>query len=62
MSARQPIYVTQPELPPLDEFLPYLQQIWDSRVLTNGGPFHRQLNFALGQLLGHIFQRQVGGG
>ena len=36
MSARQPIYVTQPELPPLDEFLPYLQQIWDSRVLTNG--------------------------
>src|SRR5438046_7265858 len=52
MSARQPIYVTQPELPPLDEFLPYLQQIWDSRVLTNGGPFHRQLEAALCEFLG----------
>src|SRR5437762_9642207 len=52
MSARQPIYVTQPELPPLDEFLPYLQQIWDSRVLTNGGPFHRQLEAALCEFFG----------
>lgn len=36
------IYVTRPYLPPIDEFLPMLRQIWDSRVLTNNGPFHQQ--------------------
>lgn len=36
-------YVTQPFLPPLDEFLPYLEKIWSNKVLTNGGPFHEQL-------------------
>lgn len=49
---RENIYVTQPHLPPLDEFLPYLQQIWDSRVLTNGGPFHQQFERALCEYLG----------
>ena len=47
-----PIYVTQPELPPLDELVPLLQQIWDSRMLTNGGPFHQQFEQALCQYLG----------
>jgi dTDP-4-amino-4,6-dideoxygalactose transaminase len=47
-----PIYVTQPYLPPLQEFIPYLEKIWDSRVLTNKGPFHRQLEQALGEYLG----------
>lgn len=42
-----PLYVTQPDLPPLDEFIPLLRQIWDSKVLTNGGPFHCQLEQAL---------------
>lgn len=48
----KPIFVTQPHLPPLEEFIPYLQQIWDSRVLTNKGPFHRQLEQALCDYLG----------
>lgn len=47
-----PIYVTQPYLPPLEEFLPYLQKIWDSKILTNGGPFHQQLEKALCEYLG----------
>jgi dTDP-4-amino-4,6-dideoxygalactose transaminase len=47
-----PIYVTQPHLPPLDEFLPYLRQIWDSKCLTNNGPFHQQFEKALGEYLG----------
>jgi dTDP-4-amino-4,6-dideoxygalactose transaminase len=47
-----PIFVTQPYLPPLEEFLPSLRAIWDSRVLTNGGPFHRQLEGALCDHLG----------
>ena len=42
-----PIYVTRPYLPPLEELLPYLEQIWANRQLTNGGPFHQQLEQAL---------------
>jgi dTDP-4-amino-4,6-dideoxygalactose transaminase len=52
MSQPAPIYVTRPELPPLAEFLPYLEQIWETRVLTNGGPFHKQLEAALAEYLG----------
>lgn len=47
-----PVYVTQPTLPPLEDFLPYLQQIWDNKILTNGGPFHQQLEQALADYLG----------
>ncbi|GJH07585.1 dTDP-4-amino-4,6-dideoxy-D-glucose aminotransferase VioA [Caballeronia novacaledonica] len=46
------LYVTQPHLPPLNEFLPYLEEIWSSKVLTNGGPFHQQLEKALCDYLG----------
>lgn len=46
------IYVTQPYLPPLEEFIPYLEKIWDTKVLTNGGPFHQQLEQALCDYLG----------
>lgn len=48
----KPIYVTQPHLPPLEEFIPYLEQIWNNKILTNGGPFHQQLEQALCQYLG----------
>jgi dTDP-4-amino-4,6-dideoxygalactose transaminase len=48
----KPIYVTQPHLPPLQEFIPYLEQIWASRILTNKGPFHEQLEQALCEHLG----------
>jgi dTDP-4-amino-4,6-dideoxygalactose transaminase len=48
----QPIYVTQPHLPPLEEFIPYLEQIWANKTLTNGGPFHQQLEQALCDYLG----------
>ncbi|WPD78073.1 DegT/DnrJ/EryC1/StrS family aminotransferase [Dickeya fangzhongdai] len=46
------IYVTSPLLPPLDEFTPYLEKIWDNKYLTNGGPFHQQLEQALAEYLG----------
>ena len=45
--AAEKIYVTQPYLPPLEEFIPYLEQIWANKVLTNCGPFHQQLEQAL---------------
>ncbi|MCS7242341.1 DegT/DnrJ/EryC1/StrS family aminotransferase [Candidatus Caldatribacterium sp.] len=38
----KPIFVTRPNLPDLAELLPYLEQIWESRILTNNGPFHRE--------------------
>lgn len=50
--SNKPIYVTQPYLPPLEEFVPYLQQIWDKKILTNGGPFHAKLEKALCEFLG----------
>jgi dTDP-4-amino-4,6-dideoxygalactose transaminase len=52
MSSDHPIYVTRPYLPPLEEFVPYLQSIWDSKILTNCGSFHRQLEQALCEYLG----------
>jgi dTDP-4-amino-4,6-dideoxygalactose transaminase len=52
MSQEKPIYVTQPSLPPLEEFMPYMQQIWDNKILTNGGPYHQQLEQALCEYLG----------
>lgn len=48
----KPIFVTQPHLPPLEEFIPYLEQIWANKILTNGGPFHQQLEQALCEYLG----------
>ena len=48
----KPIYVTQPQLPPLSEFIPYLEDIWESRILTNNGPYHQLLERALCDYLG----------
>src|SRR6185437_5191722 len=45
------LYVTQPHLPPLDAFLPYLEKIWESRTLTNCGPFHQQFERSLCEYL-----------
>jgi dTDP-4-amino-4,6-dideoxygalactose transaminase len=52
MSNQKPIYVTQPYLPPLEEFYPFLEQIWNNKILTNGGPFHQQLESELCRYLG----------
>ncbi len=46
------ITVTQPALPPLDEFIPYLEKIWDNKWLTNNGPFHQQFEEELAKYLG----------
>lgn len=52
MSANPQITVTSPLLPDLQEFSSYLQQIWDSRWITNNGSFHLQLEQALAEYLG----------
>ncbi|WP_276206521.1 DegT/DnrJ/EryC1/StrS family aminotransferase, partial [Pectobacterium actinidiae] len=46
------IYVTSPLLPPLEEFIPYLEKIWENKRLTNGGPLHEQLEQELAKYLG----------
>jgi hypothetical protein len=37
----RPIYVTRPLLPPLDDYVGHLRDIWESQWLTNGGPKHQ---------------------
>ena len=46
------IFVTSPSLPPLEEFIPYLQKIWDNKWLTNNGEFHREFEAKLAEYLG----------
>jgi dTDP-4-amino-4,6-dideoxygalactose transaminase len=48
----KPIYVTQPSLPALEEFIPYLEEIWENKILTNNGPMHQQLEKELAEFLG----------
>lgn len=41
------ITVTSPLLPSLDDFIPYLQDIWNRKWLTNNGHYHQELEKAL---------------
>lgn len=49
---REPIYVNRPYLPPLADLLPALEQIWETRVLTNNGPFHQAFEARLAAYFG----------
>jgi len=46
------ITVTSPFMPPLEEFLPYLEEIWENKWLTNNGPLHQRLEQELANYLG----------
>ncbi len=48
----KPILVTSPSLPPLAEFIPYLEKIWERKWLTNSGQFHQQFEKELAEFLG----------
>ena len=39
MEKNNRLTVTSPFLPPLEEFLPYMEEIWSSKWLTNNGEF-----------------------
>lgn len=45
------ITVTAPLLPDLDEFNLFLQDIWDSKWVTNNGKYHKQLEKELAEYL-----------
>lgn len=52
MKDEEKILVTSPLLPDLEEFNKYLQQIWESKWITNNGSFHQQFEKALAEYLG----------
>lgn len=52
MPINNQILVTSPLLPDLKEFHQYLEQIWESKWITNNGSFHQQLEKALAEYLG----------
>lgn len=45
------LFVTQPDLPPLEEVQAYLAQIWENKWLTNGGPVHEEFEKKLAGFL-----------
>ncbi len=51
------INVTKSYLPPLEDYVNYLQRIWDSSQLTNNGPLVQELEAKLKEYLGvkHLF-------
>lgn len=51
------INVTKTFLPPLDEYVAYLEKIWDSAWLTNSGPLVLELEAKLKDFLDakHLF-------
>ena len=46
------IYVTEPFLPPLGEYVKSLEEIWSSKQLTNNGSFHQKFEKELADYLG----------
>lgn len=47
MPDEKTVTVTSPLLPPLEEFVPYLEDIWKRKWLTNNGFYHKELEAAL---------------
>lgn len=47
MNSKNKITVTSPLLPPLEEFIPYLEDIWKRKWITNNGYYHQVLEKAL---------------
>lgn len=46
------IYVTQPTLAPIEEFIEHLKPVWDTGILTHNGPIHQKLEKELAKKLG----------
>ena len=45
------ITVSKPSLPPVEEFIPLVKQIWRSGQITNNGDFHKKFENVLGEYL-----------
>jgi dTDP-4-amino-4,6-dideoxygalactose transaminase len=51
MNFDKPLYVTEPSLPPLEEFYPYLQRIWSNKRVTNCADYHVEFERSLREYL-----------
>ena len=51
MMEKKVITVTSPLLPSLEDLMPYLQDIWERKWLTNNGHYHQELEKALCEYL-----------
>jgi len=51
MAFPEPVYVTRPNLPPLDDVMNTLKPAWDRRWITNDGELHARLETELTRLL-----------
>jgi dTDP-4-amino-4,6-dideoxygalactose transaminase len=49
------VFVTQPTMPELKDFVSFLEDIWNSKWLTNNGTFHQLLEQAICEFLGVRF-------
>jgi len=49
--SEEPIYVTRPYLPDLNEYVQYLEKIWENKYLTNWGPLAREFEKELAAML-----------
>jgi len=47
----KPIYVTQPSLPPLEEYTELLKEVWSSGILTHNGPMVQRFEKDLSAIL-----------
>ncbi len=47
------IFVTKTFLPPLEEYVEYLREIWDSGYITNDGPMFQRFEKELAKFIGH---------
>ncbi|MGE0430161.1 MAG: DegT/DnrJ/EryC1/StrS family aminotransferase [Hydrogenophaga sp.] len=52
LSQDQQLFVTRPALPPLNELMPLLEDMWSSRVLSNDGKYHEIFERELAAYLG----------
>lgn len=55
MNDLEKLYVTKPSLPDINQVTPLLSEVWKTGILTNDGPFCKQLESALTNHLGVKF-------
>jgi dTDP-4-amino-4,6-dideoxygalactose transaminase len=46
-----PVFVTQPTMPPLEEFTQLMGELWEKKWLTNDGAFHKDLEVRIATYL-----------
>jgi len=52
LSKKNKIFVAKPSLPPLEKLIPHLERIWESKILTNNGYYHKLFEEELAKFLG----------